>query len=118
MVADGIENCIASIDQFNPSKSVNAFAYFTQIAWNAFIRRILKEQKQTYIKHKNMQQFMLVGNVFETDRDNSSQIQNNELSNGIISNFENKLTKTKKHAKIGIEEFACDTKEDINNEPQ
>ena len=118
MVSDGIENCIAAIDQFNPSKSVNAFAYFTQIAWNAFIRRILKEQKQTYIKHKNMQTYMLVGNMLDGDNDKHTQLQNNDLSNGIISNFENKLTKPKKHAKIGIEEFACDTIEDMKNEPK
>ena len=46
MVADGIENCIASVNGFNPEKSSNPFAYFTQIAWNAFIRRISKEKKK------------------------------------------------------------------------
>ena len=53
MISDGIIDCIAAADNFNPEKTNNPFAYFTQIAWNAFIRRIHKEKKQTYIKHKN-----------------------------------------------------------------
>ena len=48
MVSDGIENCIIAINNFDPSKSNNPFAYFTMIAWNAFIRRIQKEKKQTH----------------------------------------------------------------------
>lgn len=46
MVEDGIENCIKSSSKFNYEKSTNAFGYFTQIAFNAFIRRIQKEKKQ------------------------------------------------------------------------
>ena len=54
MVSDGIENCLAAVNTFNPDKSKNPFAYFTQIAWNAFIRRISKEKKEVYIKYKQM----------------------------------------------------------------
>jgi DNA-directed RNA polymerase specialized sigma24 family protein len=53
MIADAIENCVVAAHSFDPEKSSNPFAYFTQIAWNAFIRRIQKEKKQSYIKHKN-----------------------------------------------------------------
>ena len=52
MVSDGIENCLQYLDNFNPAKSSNPFAYFTQIIYYAFIRRIQKEKKQTTIKHK------------------------------------------------------------------
>ena len=52
MVSDGIENCINYIDNFDPDKSKNPFAYFTQIIYYAFLRRIQKEKKQLYIKHK------------------------------------------------------------------
>ena len=31
MVCDGIENCVQYINNFNPEKSSNPFAYFTQI---------------------------------------------------------------------------------------
>ena len=50
MVLDGIENCIQYLDNFNPDKSSNPFAYFTQIIYYAFLRRITKEKKQSYIK--------------------------------------------------------------------
>lgn len=52
MICDGIENCLQYIDNFNPEKSSNPFAYFTQIIYYAFLRRIQKEKKQTHIKNK------------------------------------------------------------------
>ena len=52
MISDGIENCLQYIYNFNPEKSKNPFAYFTQIIYYAFIRRIQKEKKQQHIKHK------------------------------------------------------------------
>ena len=52
MISDGIENCLQYLDNFNPTKSNNPFAYFTQIIYYAFVRRIQKEKKQTIIKQK------------------------------------------------------------------
>ena len=52
MISDGIENCLQYLGNFNPDKSNNPFAYFTQIIYYAFIRRIQKEKKQTTIKQK------------------------------------------------------------------
>ena len=52
MISDGIENCLQYASNFNPEKSSNPFAYFTQIIYYAFIRRIQKEKKQTHIKNK------------------------------------------------------------------
>ena len=52
MVCDGIENCIQYIDNFDPTKSKNPFAYFTQIVYYAFLRRIAKEKRQMDIKEK------------------------------------------------------------------
>ena len=46
MILDGIENCLTYMDNFDPAKSKNPFAYFTQIIYYAFIRRIQKEKKQ------------------------------------------------------------------------
>ena len=57
MISDGIENCLHYIHNFNPEKSNNPFAYFTQIIYYAFIRRIQKEKKQLYIKYKSMQNY-------------------------------------------------------------
>ena len=52
MISDGIENCLQYMDNFNPEKSKNPFAYFTQIIYYAFIRRIQKEKKQVLVKQK------------------------------------------------------------------
>ena len=52
MISDGIENCVQYIHNFDPEKSLNPFAYFTQIIHYAFLRRIQKEKKQLYIKTK------------------------------------------------------------------
>tara|TARA_Y100000361_G_scaffold71595_1_gene63362 strand:- start:1050 stop:1649 length:600 start_codon:yes stop_codon:yes gene_type:complete len=52
MILDGIENCLTYIDNFNPEKSNNPFAYFTQITYYAFIRRIQKEKRQQETKMK------------------------------------------------------------------
>ena len=55
MISDGIENCLQYVANFNPDKSDNPFAYFTQIIYYAFIRRIQKEKKQTEIKQRLIQ---------------------------------------------------------------
>ena len=52
MISDGIENCVQYIHNFDPQKSQNPFAYFTQIIHYAFLRRIQKEKKQLEIKNK------------------------------------------------------------------
>ena len=52
MISDGIENCLQYLSNFNPKKSKNPFAYFTQIIHYAFLRRIGKEKKQLEIKNK------------------------------------------------------------------
>ena len=57
MVSDGIENSVMYASNFNPEKSTNPFAYFTQIIYYAFLRRIEKEKKQLYIKYKTMEEY-------------------------------------------------------------
>ncbi|MCX8008155.1 MAG: hypothetical protein N3A54_00460 [Patescibacteria group bacterium] len=58
MIADGVLNCLEKIDNFSTRKSKNPFAYFTQIIYFAFIRRIKGENKHSYIKNKMMQDFV------------------------------------------------------------
>ena len=57
MVMDAVENCLKAIENYNLETATrtgkpNAFAYFTQITWYAFLRRIAKEKKQQDIKLK------------------------------------------------------------------
>ena len=55
MVGDAIENCLMYAGNFDPDKSKNPFAYFTQITYYAFLRRIQREKKQDHIKYKLME---------------------------------------------------------------
>ena len=105
MISDGIMDCIAAVDNFNPDKTNNPFAYFTQIAWNAFLRRIHKEKKQTYIKHKNFENSVILGSP--GDLGEVQHLKSNEFSEDIIKNFENKLTSPKKSGILkGVEKFS------------
>ena len=54
MISDGIENCLQYVNNFNPEKSNNPFAYFTQIIYYAFLRRIAKEKKQSHVRKVHM----------------------------------------------------------------
>jgi hypothetical protein len=61
MVMDAVENCLKAVENYNINAATrsgkpNAFAYFTQIIWYAFLRRIAKEKKQQEIKEKYLSQ--------------------------------------------------------------
>lgn len=55
MISDGIENCLTAVDKFDPERSTNPFAYYTQIVFFAFVRRIQKEKKQQAAKYKMLE---------------------------------------------------------------
>jgi len=106
MVSDGIMDCIAAVDKFDPNKTNNPFAYFTQIAWNAFLRRIQKEKKQTYIKHKNFENSHIFSELID-DVNYAVHLKANEYSSEVVRSYENKLTKSKKDSKlVGVEKFS------------
>ena len=69
MISDGIENCLAVVNNFDPTKSKNPFAYFTQITFFAFVRRIIKEKKQTDTKYRFISQ-MDITDMITQDHDN------------------------------------------------
>ena len=93
MISDGIENCLQYIHNFNPEKSQNPFAYFTQIIWYAFLRRISKEKKQMYIKFKASQRQMHDNEVFDSMGQEVTGNQLPDYINEFIDDFENKLKK-------------------------
>jgi len=82
MISDGVENCVQYIDNFDPAKSKNPFAYFTQIVYYAFLRRIAKEKRQMDIKDKIIEKSGF-DQVFHSDDPSASA----ELS-GIKSRIE------------------------------
>lgn len=59
MIGDGIENCFQYMNNFNPKKSSNPFAYFTQIIYYAFVRRIQREKKHLYTKFKLIEESLI-----------------------------------------------------------
>ena len=78
MVMDAVENCLRAIENYNIEAATrtglpNAFAYFTQISWYAFLRRIAKEKKQQEIKLKYLSQSGLEDYVVSGNMDAGSQ---------------------------------------------
>lgn len=67
MISDGIENCLTAAAKFDPEKSSNPFAYYTQIIFFAFIRRIQKEKKQQATKYKMIENLDLDSLIQEGD---------------------------------------------------
>lgn len=119
MISDGVENCICYFDNFDPSKTKNPFAYFTQIIYYAFLRRILKEKKQLYIKHKTLENSLLLHSLVEqgelSDVDITPSIvdlENDNMFDFIKSFEENLVTKKKKKTKKGIEKFIEESEEE------
>lgn len=55
MISDGIENCLTAVEKFDPERGKNPFAYYTQIVFFAFVRRIQKEKKQQATKYKMLE---------------------------------------------------------------
>lgn len=77
MISDAIENCLAVVNNFDPAKSKNPFAYFTQITFYAFVRRIQKEKKQLQTKYRYIDQLDL-SDIMTQDHDNG-EFQNQFL---------------------------------------
>ena len=96
MIMDGVENCLQYIRNFNPEKSTNPFAYFTQIIWYAFIRRIHKEKRQMYVKYKAGQNLLHAGETYEGD-EMLNLNTSSDFVNAFIEDYEEKnLPKSKK----------------------
>lgn len=109
MMSDGIENCLQYFDNFDPAKSKNPFAYFTQIIYFAFLRRIGKEKKQTYVKYKATEQMGILDEMEMMEFDDGTTKQFELYDN--IAEFIETYEKTKKAKKEvvkkskGIEKF-------------
>jgi hypothetical protein len=108
MMSDGIENCLMYFDNFNPDKSNNPFAYFTQIIYYAFLRRIQKEKKQLYVKYKATEQMGILDEfeMLELEDGTTRQFELYENISEFIENYED-ARKAKKEVKKpkGIEKF-------------
>jgi len=111
MISDGIENCLMYFENFDPTKSKNPFAYFTQIIYYAFLRRIQKEKKQLYVKYKSTEQMGILDEFEMLDHDGGSvQFELYDNISEFIENYEIGQKKKKDEKKVskkpkGIEQF-------------
>ena len=121
MILDGIENCVHCIHSFDPEKSSNPFSYFTQVIYFAFLRRIAKEKKQSYIKGKLIQDmafdsFDLQGHDDDVDFKNAYTAFIQANSNFDDSFIKNKEKKKKEKLRQSLINFIDDPKIIINED--
>jgi len=108
MMSDGIENCLMYFNNFDPTKSKNPFAYFTQIIYYAFLRRIQKEKKQLYVKYKATEQMGILDEMelLEFEDGTSKQFELYDNIAEFIGNYEEAQDKKKEVKKPkGLEKF-------------
>ena len=122
MIMDGVENCIRYCHNFDPEKSKNPFSYFTQIIYYAFLRRIEKEKKQTYVKFKMTENYGNFDDLVTMSGDFKLDIKVYDNFRDVIDEFEQKMenkkksmskpenTKSKEYALDKFMEWFCDSK--------
>lgn len=96
MISDGVENCLVYIQNFDPMKSSKPFSYFTQIIWYAFLRRIQREKKHTYIKYKLMEKAAIDGGMADNPQDGPAIQPDTTMLN--FENVQDFITRYDEHA--------------------
>jgi hypothetical protein len=103
MISDGYLACVSYLHNFDPDKFKNPHAYITQVCYYAFVRRILLERREQYIKLKSAQKSISFQDLMEEGAISSELYDNNYE---FIADFETKLQEKKKKAKLkGVEKF-------------
>lgn len=97
MKSDAVENCLLYFRNFDSKISKSAFAYFTQITYYAFLRRIQKEKKQLYARYKLTQQMGILDEQELLELEDGTQMQFELYSN--ISEFIEKYEEARKKKK-------------------
>lgn len=112
MISDGIENCIMYFKDYNPEIGQNPFAYFTQVIYYAFLRRIGKEEKNRYIIYKNYQESIVnqgqSNYLVDTDDNHVMPTQIYDNISEFMEKFEKKEEEKKikrKQTKEGLQKF-------------
>ena len=112
MVMDAVENCLKAIHNYNIETATrtgkpNAFSYFTQICYFAFIRRITKEKKQQDIKFRfiekmGIEDFMEIG----MDREAAG------VTAAYVDTLRNRIDKIR-DKDVAIKEYAKEEKKNL-----
>lgn len=106
MVMDAVENCLKAISNYNLEAATrtgkpNAFAYFTQISWFAFLRRIAKEKKQQDVKMKYLTQSGIENFIINEHGDEMSQ----QVVDAFVDTLRDRIDKVKSQDTL-IKEYA------------
>lgn len=111
MISDAVENCIKYVHNFDPEISKNPFAYFTQIIYWAFLRRIRREKDQLYVKYKATEQLGLLqqSNMHDLDsigqdRGRSFQVYEN-ISDFIHTYEQSRKSRTRRKVKVKASQY-------------
>lgn len=110
MVMDAVENCLKAIENYNLEAATrtgkpNAFAYFTQITWYAFLRRIAKEKKQQDIKFKYLSKSGIENFMVNEHGDEMSQ----QVVGAFVDTLRDRIEKVR-YVDTDIKEFAKEEK--------
>lgn len=119
MISDGIENSFLYFKDYDPNRGNNPFAYFTQVIYYAFVRRINKEEKNRYTMYKHFQESIIhqydIGLLVDDSENNLLPKKLYDNINDFMGRFEEKELKKKmkrKEQKLGLAEFYNTEKED------
>lgn len=103
MISDGIENSLQYLNNFNPKKSSNPFAYFTQIIYFAFVRRIQREKKHLATKYRMIEE-SLIDSAGDSDGINSSQKYGSDYADQNMHEFLENFERTQEEKKRKIKD--------------
>lgn len=111
MIEDGIENCIMYFKDFDPEKTQNPFAYFTQVIYYAFLRRIAKEEKNRYTVYKYFQSTVIFPGTMDIGLDDTDMSETSNMMprkiydniNEFMDRYEKKEAIKKEKRKIAKE---------------
>ena len=96
MVMDAVENCLKAINNYDIEAATrtgkpNAFSYFTQITWFAFLRRIAKEKKQQEVKMKYLTASGIENFIINENGDNMS----NQVAEHFVDTLKTRIDRVK-----------------------
>lgn len=107
MISDAIENCILYFNDYDPNRGSNPFAYFTQVIYFAFLRRINKEEKNRYIIYKNFQETVInnghAAHLIDGDDNHLLSVNLYDNINDFMERFEKKEAVKKEKRKVAKE---------------
>lgn len=110
MVMDAVENCLRAVLNYNIEATTrtgnpNAFAYFTQICYYAFLRRIEKEKKQQDVKFKFIEKAGLEDLVAYGEHDTG----HHEVERMFVDELRDRIDKVR-HSDRVLKEFGKEEK--------